>query len=503
MRYQELAKLETPTFQHQKGTWNASDEYSSTSDTSCPSTVGDQIVPRLQDKLWVAFTQELHPSVQSQALGFFFSNFVITPSFIPRGQLDFLPELMSQPDTKAILQASVMATALATLANATKCEQVMKQAQEHYVAALSMTNKAIQSPTTVTEDSTLISVVMLGMYEHLRMENTRSLKSWAKHMNGACELIALRGKDQLHSSVGQKLFGQLYGTILLVATETRLPVPKSVADLWELNTRLGDYHISGRQWVTEMVHFMRRTIDLRQDSTSNLAAKVAIAYQIDKELEDTMSSITNIWMYKTVYLETPIKDVYGSFYHIYLDPWAAQLWSNLHCIKLLLYSVVRTELMKGMKYSPPLFKKEAGSSQLKASENIIRTATAGICACVPQLTGQIAFPDLSSRKPDMSTPFTNLIDPQDPIFRLQPRGTFLNSSKSTGMHFLVWLLYHAGMAESNPNSFREWAIEVLHFLALRIGTREAVILAEELKQANRTGISHEMLSYLDISRGRI
>ena len=58
------------------------------------------------------------------------------------------------------------------------------------------------------------------------------------------------------------------------------------------------------------------------------------------------------------------------------------------------------------------------------------------------------------------------------------------------MHHLIWPLYAAGSSDLASDGMRQYAIDMLHFIALRIGTQQAVVLAGGLKgmqvQAQRT-----------------
>lgn len=56
------------------------------------------------------------------------------------------------------------------------------------------------------------------------------------------------------------------------------------------------------------------------------------------------------------------------------------------------------------------------------------------------------------------------------------------------MHHLVWPLYAAGMSDLSSGDLRRWIINMLYFIALRIGTRQAVVLAETLKETQKAAL---------------
>lgn len=250
-RYQELSKQNAQKPTNRKGSRTSDPESSgSSSSAASPFSVQaseQQVVLKRRDPPSASMTWEMNPSIEDQAIGFFLASYVISPTFVPRGQFDFLPELLSRPDTEEILQRSATAAGLAALANATKSPHISKKAQKEYISALALTNKALGSTQTAIKDSTLVSVIMLGMYENFTHQSKDSLKAWAKHVKGACTLINLRGKSLFSDSVGLRVFQQFYGTALLVALENKSEVPAGLTDLWEMGTQINDYSIPGKQ----------------------------------------------------------------------------------------------------------------------------------------------------------------------------------------------------------------------------------------------------------------
>jgi hypothetical protein len=192
----------------------------------------------------------LVPSIEDQAIGFFFTKYVMPPKLVPRGELDFLPELIGKPSTEKILQASVTATGLACLGMSTQSPKILAEARQSYVYALRITNEAIRHPELVKRDSTLLSVILLGMYEN---SMSGDVYLWRKHVEGACAIITLRGEQGLRHSIGLRLFQQFYNTILLSAFETRMGIPPGMNELYAAGSRIYNYNVHGRVWTTRIV----------------------------------------------------------------------------------------------------------------------------------------------------------------------------------------------------------------------------------------------------------
>lgn len=471
-----------------------------------PQSSSTQVVPYSRYPTPESMTREIVPSIEDQALGFFIGNYIAQPTLVPRGQFEWVTELLAQPVTEDILRHSVNAATLAGFANATKNPIIMQQAQTAYLSALRLTNNALGVKEEAIKDSTLISVIMLGtsislqnlheiianlvhrrvgMYENFVFQDRRSISAWAKHVDGACALLNLRGKEQFKSSLGRRLFHQFYGVIMLVALETGRPVHQGMHDLYRVMTPTSDYSIHGRAWTTRLIDVMHTGIDLNRDQKTDPKTMVAAAMDLTREMDEIRTLMPSVWDFETVYLEKPSEHLYGNMYHIYLDPWIAQMWNNVKSCRLCLLKIIRENLTKGWTHDPPLFSKEEYESIKTMAEETTLTTAAAVVASVPQITGMIPFPDLNTATRRASDPNVGILSS---VYKLRPLGTFINVAQSTHIVHLIWPLYAAGGLDLMSYEMRNWVIEILYYVALRIGNRQAVVLADELKEIQRTGI---------------
>jgi hypothetical protein len=488
-RYEALAKQKSPLSPTKKEpitpdsdsaeTWNF------TRDWPRSNASNAQIVPHTRYPTPESMTREIVPSIEDQALGFFIGNYVAQPSFVPRGQFEWVTELLGQSAPEEILRYSVNAASLAGFANATKNPVIMQQAQAAYGSALRLTNNALRVKETAVKDSTLISVILLGLYENFLFRDRRSIQGWVKHVDGACALLNLRGKQQFESDVGRRLFHQFYGVILLVALETGKPVHPGMHDLYRAMTPSSDYSIHGRA-STRLIDVLHSSIQLNQDQDTEPKTMVHTAMSLDRELNEIHTHMPSIWNYETVILEQPSPHIYGNMYRIYLDPWIAQMWNNISSCRICLFKIIRENLNKGrMQYDPPLFSKEEYDSIRASAEATSRATAAAIVASVPQITGMIPFPDPETAKRRATEPMN--AEPS-PRYELCPPGTYIHTKLSTHMVHLIWPLYAAGGLDLMSSEMRQWTIDILHYVALRIGNRQAVVLADELETIERTGV---------------
>ncbi|CAH0038548.1 unnamed protein product [Clonostachys solani] len=160
------------------------------------------------------------------ALDFFMCSFIYASPFEP-----YLPQLYGMNhSTQAVLPA-IHAAAFATFAQRTRDENLMKKARANYATALLHTNKSLSSPRSSLLDETLISVLLLGLFEAVVFKGGQSPESWTAHTLGAVQLLRLRGADQFRSKTARQLFTQTITNIRTSCIQRRVAVPQEFLDL--------------------------------------------------------------------------------------------------------------------------------------------------------------------------------------------------------------------------------------------------------------------------------
>jgi hypothetical protein len=469
---------------------------------------------------WNGPTPPLALPVESQALAFFLSQHKIEPSIF-RGQFEFLPGMLSQNNIERILQSSVNAVSLASLAINTKSAHIMNRAREEYGAALKITNSALRSRDTAIKDTTLIAIILLSMYENFVCEDAEPLKAMWKHIVGASTLLLLRGTEGVFSSnIGMSTFQQFYSYALPVAIHMRSPISKAMAELWSQLAASCNASVATRQWYAisssalnwnypsntsrgpylersvRIVRFIYNCSQLDLDKSSGPDKMVTRAMELAQEFDSLTTLTPSSWEYEAVHVEQGSMNVFGNYYLIHTDQWLVQKWNHVRSARLRLGTILREQLPKALEQFPMLFTAEKTQRQLVASEVASQKAIADICASVPQIIGQIAFPEPSASLLERMTsdaasdPLPKLFDLQQKKYKLHAPGTFLDPSRPTGMSHLVFPICAAAQYEHAPSGLIQWAIDQLHFIARTVGTRQPLIFADELKLKLRGGSSN-------------
>lgn len=146
-------------------------------------------------------------SLNELAASYFMSNYVIVSSEgTARGFLEFVLPLMKPWPVIPHFKYAFDACALASFCNSVATgDNFSRQAQAKYVMALEATFAALQDPRMAEHDSTLASVILLGLFENISAK-TFNISAWSPHVRGAMQIVRARGQNQLRTDTGLSMF---------------------------------------------------------------------------------------------------------------------------------------------------------------------------------------------------------------------------------------------------------------------------------------------------------
>ena len=104
----------------------------------------------------------------SQSVCMFFRDYVIQlrDSTIGSGWLENLPDLEIEDKESSAMHQAVSAVSLTSLAHRSSCfDYLVPEARQEYGKALRLVFQAMQDPKQLKQDSTLATVLCLGVYE--------------------------------------------------------------------------------------------------------------------------------------------------------------------------------------------------------------------------------------------------------------------------------------------------------------------------------------------------
>lgn len=264
-------------------------------------------------------------------------------SYVQASPFNYLPDVFNTLTSTAedAVSPGILAASFASFSLYASSGELMDYARTHYSKALVRTNVALASPRTAILDSSLISVLLLGLYEAIAFSGRRSPASWTAHTLGAVELIRLRGTRQLGTELGKQLFLQTCNNIRSSCIQRAVPVPGEFLRLYEraepfLYPRTPNVKIG--PLLDKVANFKARV--LKGLSAQSRPGVIYEALRLDEEARVLTDMLPESWSYKVrpPYL-TP-QCAYQGLAHQYPTHRIARHWNILRIIRIFLNEVV-------------------------------------------------------------------------------------------------------------------------------------------------------------------
>ncbi|MCJ1403600.1 hypothetical protein MMC11_006823 [Xylographa trunciseda] len=421
--------------------------------------------PDILDIDWFAVTPPptLSVPIESQAMCYFFRNYVCEDSRFSRGYFDYLPSIFSSNGAvgSAITDA-VISLGMVGLSNTKNASDIMISAKERYNSAIRATNSALRDVEAAKADQTLITVMLLGLYETNTCSSPRSMQSWTQHISGALKLLYLRGKEQVQTRTGHQLFTQLRSQVIINCMQRRARVPDDIAE-WTFFAMAyeTEQEIIASTLCCIIIKFcnLRASMDSFHDYRQS-ARVVSAAFDIDAELADWAVRCPAQYIYNTVTMQSRSESVFSDYYHTYDTIWTAYTWNSYRSIRILLNEMLLEQLRHLTQY--PLDYLEPYDeysllpyeTQILCCKSLLVQLTQDICASVPFYLG---YHNQEDGPESMQVP---------PV--------------AAGGNLLLWPLYTAACTNVVSDMMRLWVIGRLEKIAEVMGIRQATALAHLL-----------------------
>lgn len=406
----------------------------------------------------------MQSTMEERGEGYFFSNYVADPGDV------FGHTFGSSSDTNA-LNACVSAVGLAGLSSMSRDSGILREARKFYGYALRATNKALSSPAAVKDDSTLLSVIILGAFETLAGSDRPSLAAWANHVHGAAALLKLRGFEQLRTLAGRQMYAQVAFSLLTSCLQRDMPIPEYVLSLRDEASR----HMvdpSDRAWKMQnlMLSFTDFSGRLKQGYLPDPMANLSQGLELEAGFEDLMTKYPEAWAYRTVYTDQHPEIIIFGYYHVYTSFWAAQLWNGLRSMRIMLNGIIRDSLIKALPAS------ESRTKQVISCEQTMYALQRDIIASVPQQIGRAL--DVNDEVYfDMTQQLGRMWEARPTGKPTQTTLSLLPFIRLSGGYSLLWPLFVVGVSYVTTNEAKNWAIRVLRIVGTEMGIKQALVVA--------------------------
>ncbi|OGM44698.1 hypothetical protein ABOM_007378 [Aspergillus bombycis] len=397
----------------------------------------------------------LSNSYDEIGVNYFLCNFVTGYRSSSCGYLNYIPaDYVVDSHCSPMLVASMAAIGLVTLANTTGQPQLAKHARAKYSEAINQVNVALASPTESIKDSTLMSVISLGLFEHVS-----DFSSWARHVQGAAALVVARGKSQFSTRASLFMFNQVRADMVAVCMHSGQPFPEDLCQLQEEATKHMD-PMSAFWRLGVVATQCTKFLWCVRKNRGQIAWPTLL--QQATGLQGSLQHIVGVLSMQSGYTTSrkPGGDptvFYNERFDVYMNSWAIRVWNNARTLQIKVCDSMRyisnqilaTDL-------EPVTQAHIELQRLDTQE-IVSKLGKDIIATVPQALGVIPSASDIGYAIDISSP--------------------INGSAG---YMMTWSLYTAGKSPVMEGEGRKWIIQRLQEFGHTAGITLALQLVENI-----------------------
>ena len=439
----------------------------------------------------ITIPMALQESWQQAAICFFLPNFFeIRPH--EESSRDFmihLPPLYTNAKPDSTLAAATSALALGALGGTTGRLELKSEAMKQYGIAMARMNRALVDPSQISNDSTLLSILLFGIFEDFTC-SLESLTSRGKHAQGAMALIRYRGIEILQDPRSLKLLNAVHYQVLVNHIFRCEPI--DTLNFIVANDNWCEFPALEKDKAANRLTFLTLNLpNLRaaalkifsmpqcDEKTEKVLELMEDAKRLDKKLSAWSFEIPESWQYKTVAyvhefgtIETA--EAYYGAIHKYSDLWVAFTFNKWRTCMIYTQAIILNcaEWLSSSSHVTRI--------ELSEARNALQTMVDEICASIPFHLGV----------PSGDNDEGAFIDPNI-------LGTF---APKLGGYYLLWPLFVAGSVSCIPKSQKLWLKHRLAYIGRRAGQgrSQARVLAALSPYESHTGPMVSVTDFLHV-----
>lgn len=386
--------------------------------------------------------------IPSQDVAFTAITYFLT-SFLEASHFDYLPPIYLQSTQSSPLAVATQCVATASLASDWRDSRVMNEARKQYSQALTLINAALRSPAEAVKDSTLISVLLLALFETLAFEGRHSPDDWTAHTLGAAAIIRLRGKAQFDTHLGRRLFLQVATNIRVSHGQQKKHVPEDFRQLekeaWSNMDRSNP--VIRLSALTDA--FVNLRADLQFLSPRDPVAVIERCEEVNRQAVALLENLPSEYQYEVLGPDQAPSWSFRGTAHRYPNTRIALHYNAIRMMRLFIHEWVYFHAQGIIEGTPESSTSSVTGSlqdQQEAAKTIAQQMSFDILATVPQFT------QLSTTSPPLTS------------------------------RFLIWPLSAVGETTLSPPDAREYSVKCLRLLGDLSRMQQASKAAEMLEE---------------------
>lgn len=443
----------------------------------------------------VFIQQRLCPGLEQEATTFFFVNFVLNArgKETSRGFLEVVIPMFETCCHGSALHLATRAVSVATIAQWPRHRHLAARSSQLYMSAVAAVQRDLQSPRSVSDNATLLTVLMLSLYESIT-SSQHSAQAYSKHVDGAVAIVRARGICQLNDKESVLLFRAVRIQMLQNAVQQRKAIPKFPGPRGWLSDMEADESVAGKllQYSIRMPDVLSRAkrVLARAQTPETISEVVGLmheAHAIQTSFAKWETRLPPAWEYRSV-ANVPstlsldcVENIqtWPGVLHIYQDVHVACVRNNNRIGQILCAST----FLDAMKWLDPIdFGKHEAYAKMKGT---LQALVDDVCYGVPfhlyGAKGVEKLQALAQVRQEMQSPAGRGV---------QPRAV----SEALGGYFLIWPLYVASNIQDVPDIQRRWMRGRLAAIARHYGLNEHTNIMNALNKGRSGAYWYQKLN---------
>lgn len=324
------------------------------------------------------------PTLEDTARSFFFTHYV------PGSHFGYLPVVVHRTPVLSPLSECAQAVAITTFSNEQQNPLIMKKALEHYISALRELKPALTQPCNAAQESIIVCVLLLGLFEALRHSGQEDPQSCITHNEGALALLGLCGPELVKTDIGYQLFLQVSSNIRVNCIVHKKCTPARLISFHKRVTPFIDSEDPKVRFFGILDDFAELQANIVRNRIQHSLKTAVAASHLEFRCEHLMSTIRDtsyysIHEYSISEREFPLR--YGQQWHCYPNAHVAQWWNSVRQSRILLSAVILDQLWFE-DYEEETLQAQCSEMQSAAVATMEEMARE-ICSSVPQFAQEI------------------------------------------------------------------------------------------------------------------
>ena len=403
-------------------------------------------------------------SVDLQARDIFFAHYVTSTSKC----WNFLEQFYYPTDSPDHLTLAIEAVSLAYLWHQVYSDVALASGRERYIAALRMTSKTLECPEEVAKDTTLLTSLVLDLFEKITDSEPRNNKSSISHVNGALALVKIRGLEHFQDSFQFRVLVRLSNHFVGSCIVSGSIVPEELSAIRTYVEKHLNFQEHTLQLSDLMIQYAKLRNELRRGILSNKEC-IGVSMELDIKLQTLDLNMPPSWQYSTTILDHKSDRTFDFHFDSYPHRNICQARNFLRVVRILLNESLINyylESPESDKYLAPM----------RVAHGNIETLAGELFACVPQYVDC----DGAARQRLPTSEKSELLYRQARDCGPSGAGHLHTPAHQADCYTLIFPLYAAGRSKAAPD-VRPWAIKQLQYIGNHFYIRNAEAVAQILE----------------------